>query len=242
MGISSLGLFSKGGAVRQDGSFEIRGVAPGSYTLTGSANLDNRTLAVRMPLQVGGSNVEGLQITIRPGVTVKGKLRIEGRPQAEVGGFNVGLQPAEGGGVILGNVPSGKTEPDGTFALEEVGADRYDFYVTGLPNGHYLKSVRSGGVDVIANGLDASAGAAPLEVLVSPNAGGLEGTVMDARNNKPAAAAIVALVPRLRDRLNLYRSAEVDSSGRFRLKNLVPGEYQVYAWEVVPQTAWIDTD
>ena len=242
MGIASTGIGSRGGAVRPDGSFEIRNVPTGSYMLTGMANLDNKTLSTRMPLQVGGTNIENLQLSIRAGMTVKGRVRVEGRQPEDLPSFNVGLQPSYTGGILYGNVPRVRTQPDGTFQLDDVGADHYDLYVTGMPDGHYLKSAYSGSIDVRANGIEAAAGMAPLEIVISPNAGGLDGTVMDPGTQKPAMSAAVVLIPRDRDRSELYRNVQSDQAGRFHFKNLVPGEYRIYAWEEVPQYAWMDPD
>jgi hypothetical protein len=242
MGIASMGVGSKGGSVRSDGSFEIRSVAPGAYMLTGIVNADGKSHSTRVPLQVGGTNIENLQLTIRGGATINGKLRVEGGPQQDLAGYSVGLQAWESGGILFSSVPVVKTQPDGSFQLVDVGADRYGFFVRGLPEGHYLKSVRSGGVDVLALGLEVNSGAAPLDVLISPNAGGLEGTAIDPRSQKPAPGVTVVLVPRARERTELYRSAKTDDAGRFRFKTIVPGDYRVYAWETVQEYAWMDPD
>jgi len=191
---------------------------------------------------VGGTNIENLQLSIRAGMTVKGRVRVEGRQPEDLPSFNVGLQPSYTGGILYGNVPRVRTQPDGTFQLDDVGADHYDLYVTGMPDGHYLKSAYSGSIDVRANGIEAAAGMAPLEIVISPNAGGLDGTVMDPGTQKPAMSAAVVLIPRDRDRSELYRNVQSDQAGRFHFKNLVPGEYRIYAWEEVPQYAWMDPD
>ena len=102
--------------------------------------------------------------------------------------------------------------------------------------------MRSGGTDVLVSGLEVSGGAAPLEVLISPNAGGLEGTTMDPRSQKPAAGARVVLVPQSKERAELYRTVEADDASRFRFKTVVPGEYRVCGWETVLQYAWMDPD
>ena len=45
-----------------------------------------------------------------------------------------------------------------------------------------------------------------------------------------------------RDRESFYHTATTDQAGRFTFQNLVPGEYKVYAWEVVDYGAWMDPD
>jgi hypothetical protein len=244
LGITNMGMGSRGAAVKPDGIFEFPRVPPGGYMLTVSATVDDKRYWARVPVQVGSTNVEGVVVAIHAGATVTGKLRVEGREreQEKVAGLNVGLRSWQSGGIIFGPIPTIKTAEDGSFQLEDVGMDHYSFYVHGLPDGYYLKSVRSGGVDVMALGLEVAGGSAPLDVLISPNAGGLEGTVMDSRAQKPAASATVVLVPRVVERSDLYYRMTSDADGRFRAKNVVPGDYRVYAWEDVPVYAWMDPD
>jgi hypothetical protein len=58
-----------------------------------------------------------------------------------------------------------------------------------------------------------------------------------------APNSIVALVPdalALRKRVDLYRSATADHEGRFKLQNVLPGTYKLFAWEYAPTDAWFD--
>jgi protocatechuate 3,4-dioxygenase beta subunit len=242
MGIASMSLISRGATVRADGTFEVARVAPGSYMLMASATIDDKRYAARAPVQVGGTNVEGVQIAIRAGGTVTGKLRVEGRPEEHLAGLSVGLRTWESGGVLFGPAPATRTQADGSFQLEDVNTDRYSFYVTGLPEGYYVKSVRSGGADVMASGLEVGGGSAALDVLISPSAGAVEGAVTDPRNQKLSAGATVVLVPDVKERSELYNKVTTDQEGHFRMRNLVPGEYRLFAWEDVQPYAWMDPD
>src|SRR5262249_5188655 len=105
---------------------------------------------------------------------------------------------------------------------------------TGLPEGYYLKSVRASGVDVLAQGFEAAGGTATFEVVVSPNAGSIEGTT--------TPGATVALVPDHRDRSDYYANIIADQEGHFRFRNVRPGDYKLFAWEQVPEYAWMDPD
>ena len=88
-------------------------------------------------------------------------------------------------------------------------------------------------------------GAAPLDVVLSPNAGQVTGTVLDPNTEKAAPMMMVVLIPQekeRRDREAFYQTATSDLSGQFTFKSVVPGEYRVYAWEDVEYTAWMDPD
>jgi len=242
MGVASMGVGSRGSAVQADGTFEIPRVAPGSYMLQATATIDGKRYTSRVPLQVGSTNLEEVQAAIRPGATVTGKVRVDGRDNEKLAGLNVNLLSWESGGIIYGPMPSAKTEADGSFKLDDVGADRYTFQVYRLPEGYYVKSIRSGSVDVSAAGLEVNGAASPVDILVSPSAGVVEGTVIDPRTDKPSAGATVVLVPRAVERSELYQRVATDQEGRFRIRNLVPGEYKLYGWEEVPPYAWMDPD
>ena len=73
--------------------------------------------------------------------------------------------------------------------------------VNGLPEGFYVKAIRSANLDVLAGGLEIAGGSpAPLDVVLSPHAGQVSGTVLDPKTQKPAAAMIVVLVPQEKER------------------------------------------
>ena len=84
---------------------------------------------------------------------------------------------------------------------------------------------------------------APLEITVSPNAGTLRSIVETSRPQN-VSGAIVALVPQPPHRFvqTYYRSSVVGSTGEFTFKGLAPGVYQLYAWESVLDTAWLNPD
>jgi hypothetical protein len=238
--------FTRGASVNPQGIFEFRGVAPGSYFVIAQVNTQGKFFAARASIQVGNSNIEGISLTVRGGVPVNGRVRVEGETTASLTGLRVMLQPVVAAGIVFGPFPTQQVKEDGAFQLDDVGADRYTFAVNGLPEGFYLKSVRSANLDVLADGLEITAGSpAPLDVVVSSKAGQVSGTVLDPRTQKPAAGITVVLIPQekdRRDRESFYRSATTDAAGGFTFKSLTPGEYRVYSWEEAEFGAWMDPD
>ena len=238
--------FTRGAPVNPQGIFEFRGVTPGSYFVIAQVNLAGKNFAARTAIQVGSSNIEGISLTVRGGVPVTGRVRVEGETTAGLSGLRVMLQPAEAGGVVFGPFPSQQVKEDGGFQLDEVGADRYSLSLNGLPEGFYLKSARSANIDVLADGLEIAAGSpAPLDIVVSSRAGQVSGTVLDPRTQKAAAGMTVVLVPQEKERRireSFYRSATTDAAGGFTFKSLTPGEYRVYSWEEAEFGAWMDPE
>ena len=240
------GFTRSNASVTPQGNFEFRGVTPGSYFVVGLANTAKRTVSSRTPIQVGGSNLEGVTLTIRGGVPVSGQVRVEGETTKSIAGVRVSLQPAEFVGIQFVALAAQQVKQDGTFQWDDVGADRYTVSANGLPEGFYLKSVRSANLDVLAGGLEIAGGSpAPLEVVLSPRAGQVTGTVLDPKTQKPAAMMTVVLVPQekeRRDRQEFYQTANTDFSGQFTFKSVTPGEYRVYAWEEAEYGVWMDPD
>jgi hypothetical protein len=60
------------------GNFDILNVTPGQYYLTAVINEGGMSRQGRIPVDVGATNVEGLNIVIGPGIAVKGHVRAEG--------------------------------------------------------------------------------------------------------------------------------------------------------------------
>jgi hypothetical protein len=240
------GGFTRGASVTPQGTFEFRGVAPGSYFVVAAINAPGKSITARTAIQVGGVNLEGISLTIRGGVPVSGHLRVEGETTQSIASVRLLLQPADLGGLMFGPMPTQQVKPDGSFQLDDVGADRYTVSLTGLPEGFYVKSVRSANLDVLAAGLEiAGISPAPLDVVLSPNAGQVAGTVLDSRTQKAAAMMMVVLVPQekeRREREAFYQTATTDFSGQFTFKSVAPGEYRVYAWEEAEYGAWMDPD
>src|SRR5262249_34276065 len=102
-------------------------------------------------------------------------------------------------------------KPDGSFTINGVNPDEYLVGADPLPPNFYIKDARVGGVDVLQRGMLVSSEIyGRLDVLLSPNAARIEGTVID-EAQQPVASTPVVLVPdRLRDRHDLYKTTITD--------------------------------
>src|SRR5262249_31646419 len=127
--------------------------------------------------------------------------------------------------------------------LEDVSPGHYRVNVY-VPPGGYVKSMRTGNVDVLDAGLQLDrAPENPLEIVIGVNAGAIEGSVANAAGqNLPNRT--VTLIPdaRQRNRSDLYRYVATDRTGRFRLEDIPPGDYELFAWEEIERGAWQDPD
>jgi hypothetical protein len=229
------------------GTFDIRGVVPGSYELIAVVNERNNRMSARLPLEVGGSDIQNVSLIVSPGFSVTGRLSLEGQAAGagnpNLSRMRVMLRP-ESGGQGPGAPPASGVQNDGTFTLEQVGRDDYRLTVSGMPRNAYVKAARYGATDVMAEGfrLDRQP-TGPLEIVVSTNTGTADGTVQNEKQEASANVTVV-LIPdgTRRTRLDLYRTTSTDAMGHFHVEGVPPGDYRVFAWEDVETGAWQDPD
>jgi hypothetical protein len=219
------------GAPVQDekGDFEIKGVPRGSYFAVARWNEGQNLLAGLVPVEVSNVDVDNVALVLKSPVDVSGRVRTESGAPLDFKRLRIWLQPAErqfGGGIT-------EIKSDGTFLMHNLFDGTYRVRVASLPEEFYLKSVRSGGSDVLAQGLTLSGGQAPetLQIEISRNGGTVSGTVLS--DSKPVPNALVALVPNPpnRSREDLFSFKRADLFGRFSMLGLPPGDYKLFAWD-----------
>ncbi len=217
------------GRVNADGTFAIGRVQPGSYNLRLMLEGDDWPhLVGRAQVDVVEGDVEGVVVRLSQSVALRGSVRVEGTEKAKVHGVRLVLLPCEG---IPVNPHETMVKEDGTFRMENVTPDRYYVLAANVPEGTYLKSVRFGNQEAPDRSIDLSQaqGRASIELVLSPDAGTVEGSVMD--DGKPVPGSSVLLVPEPPRPEESYRweSRNTDQYGRFSIKGLTPGECKLYA-------------
>jgi hypothetical protein len=108
----------------------------------------------------------------------------------------------------------------------------------------YIKSARFGPVDALDNRIHIDSRTTDrMQIVLSSNAGSMEGVLRDKLRNLVPRARVV-LVPDLahRQRADLYQSTLTDESGRFRLLAIPPGDYVLFAWEDIEDGLWQDPE
>jgi len=234
-------LSNYGGPVENEsGDFEIRGVPPGPYNLSAYWNDGRRQLYGRVPVEVGSANLEGVNFVLANPITLAGRVRVEGGGQFDftrLGLWLLSVDKAMGSG-------GAQVKPDGTFLIENVYDGNYRLRISGFPEEYYVKSAREGGSDVLESGLAISRSQLPsrLEIVLSPDGGCVDGTVL--KDQLPVSAAMVVLVPDPphRDREEMYSIKVTDGFGRFSMLGLPPGDFKLFAWEPVHGTNYTDPD
>lgn len=248
-------LVQSGTEVHRDGSFVIRDVSPGSYTILASVDGSAVPMTARQSLHVGSANIDGLRLSPQPGANVRGHLRLESK--GGVRNFDptrmyLSLQAAgaedEASGLVIGDryTNLAHLSADGTFEWKDVPSGNYYVQLmgeSGTNEDWFVKSVLAGGREVNDSGLSVSGGAVKIDLLVSANGGVADGVVVDDKGS-PVENATVVAVPesRFRGRPDRYLKTVSDQSGRFSLHGIRPGDYTVFAWESVDGEAYFSPE
>ena len=232
-----------------DGSFEIKGVATGSYFLfaalypAGSIGdpLQNSGIAsARIPIEIADADLENLPVVVVPNFKIPVRLVFEGGtsdPAAALRNVELIRDRPVGFRILQGM----KSIAGGDGEIEGAGPGDYRISRSG-PG--YIQSARLGSADVLKDGLHLDHQPEDfLEIVIAETTASVEGRVTDGAQS--VSNAVVVLVPplNLRQRSDLYYVAATDGNGQFRIPaRIVPGDYKVFAWKDIEPGAWQDPE
>jgi hypothetical protein len=210
--------------------------------LSATAWADQKTLSARQEVDVGEDNVDNIIFVLGSGSELSGRVAVESGSAPSLDSVGVLLRPQEQTGIMYGSL-SGQVH-DGAFTISDVASGIYHLQVMGRPDGYWVKSIRMGDQDVKTAGIDLTRGPGdPLTVILAPNAGQIDGAVMNERQQAAAGSTVVLVPePKLREYQDAFKTTVSDQNGRFSLKNLEPGDYKLFAWEDVEYGAYMDPD
>lgn len=220
-------------SVQGDGTFLIRHVTPGRYTVvaqTGNGSGQAGDLRAQLPVEVGGMDLRDLVLTphVVQAVDVPGTVVVEGG--GTPGRMSISLRGGMGPGVTA------HSEEDGSFVLKGLLPGHYDMQV--IPNFFLAAgtsglaaqrspmlatSARLGEKEVLQKGLDVdSQPVGPMRItLGKPTT--ISGKIVDAAGQPVAGQMIFFLSPAGQG------AAISDATGAFHAFPRAAGEYHVYA-------------
>ena len=251
------------------GKFDVGRIVPGLYILyvqmrPAAQSTPADAMWASMPLEVREQDIDNLSIVTKQGLSLSGKVVVDGQPVVNgvspAAGLFLGMRPDP---LVTQQAPSPSTRVsnDGSFVLPGVIAGNYRVYVPpmlvpsnpqlGFPPlaanlaNNYIKSIRVGGVDVLDNGVHLTpTEGMSMEIVLGSNAGVLEGRVV--RGTEAASEVTVGMLPNAVDargfRTDMHKTTLTDSSGRFQLRGLPPGDYKIFAWEEADKDAIMNLD
>jgi hypothetical protein len=210
-----------------DGTFELRGVTPGPHILMAESFDGGKGLTALQPVDVGNDNVENISLLLSAGMDLKSVVRVDGPGGAALGNLQVSLAPQE---MMRMGMQGAKVADDGSFSLSGVPPAIYTIEVFGMRETFYIKSVRMGDADGLEAGLDLThEGAGALEIVLSPNGGQVDGSVVDSKQAATTAALVLAPEGRRREQRSFFRMVNTDAQGIFEFRGVAPGAYFLIA-------------
>jgi Carboxypeptidase regulatory-like domain len=215
----------------QDGTFEVRGLAPGLYSVRASFSSDGNTYTAQRTLEVGPAGLENVLLVGLPDSEIAGTVRVDNQP--------VGSSPVKRVGVEFQSRDTA-AHSSATAALPSLRfqallhpGDHYTVAARGLPQDYYLKAVRIANHDVEQNDVVVPDRRAAMELVLSPDGGHIEGQVFDERDQLVSGSVVLIPEASKRNFPDLFRKSGVDNKGQFILRGVPPGTYKLLAFDDV---------
>ena len=263
-----MGILNAGNArTTKEGNFTLTSVAPGDYMVTvrsvtvmtsdgGDMMTFRATIggdggdgeAANMPLTVSGEDMSNVVIVTSKGATASGRLVFEGsaNPPATTG-VRITAATADMDGPLLGGGGAGQAKEDGSFQLKGLSGRRL-LRAGNLPPGWTLKAVRLNGDDVTDSGVEFRPGqdVSGLEVVATSKQTEISGTVTASNGSSIKDYTVVVFSDDSQHwTLPLSRwvtGTRPDQEGRFRVRNMPPGSYNIIAVDYVEAGSWGDPE
>jgi hypothetical protein len=244
------------GGVDPDGTFIMRNVPEGSYTLqgfgppppgyNGPMNLGAMPFGA-MPLTVGDAPLDNVVLSVSDGTALRGKIVLDDSaaapPTARV--VHVTAIPVEfDSGPLAGGPPPSATHPDLTFDVKKLSGVRRILVSVSSPD-WALKKITVNGIDVTDQPVDfRTKDVEGVEVLLTAKVTRLSGVVSDEKGPiGDYTVVIFASDPtKWTDRSRFVVMARPTQQGRFELRGLPPEDYLAVALPSVTGTEWMDPD
>jgi hypothetical protein len=209
-------------------------------------------------VSISGRDVDGVSLVMQPGVTVNGRVTFTGdaleRP-ANLRSVSVRLMGADPGPVITFGTTGSTVEEDGSFAWHGVVPGRY-VVAAGVPRASGATDVgwiparaTIGGQNALDEIIEIPPGGVPSDLVVEfkDQPASVSGIITDGAG-RPVQDLVLVLfaadparwIPVLMTRH--LKTGRPDSSGRFTLAFLPPGDYLLAALSESSQSDWQDPD
>ncbi len=235
-----------------DGSWELRSIPDGKYTLSVFGYIANinrmgipelvQTAPLRREIVVAGGDLTNLKFEVVEAAIVRGLVSVEGGAKSP-DGINIelisadaaskpGTKESQSGESAEQVVANAYVKETGSFLIAPIDSGSFRFRVSNLKNKHYVKSITLNGKDLLRNPLqvDPEKVVDGVRIVLATDLVSLSGRAVEKDDkSKPLTDAVVVLLPVETERRRLTEepiAARTDKDGRFVVKG-GPGEYFV---------------
>jgi hypothetical protein len=220
-----------------DGQFNFGQVVPGHYQIRARGQTDavGAALFAVFSLTVLGGDIDGIQMMLRPGAVLDGRLVVESKRGTKPPLFpSIRVRAPFVDGNSFGDALTGTVQLDGTFALRGLMKGAHQLVLDGLQPPWVLKSVLFHGTDITDQQLDVVEREQfrDVRVTITDASSEVTGIVQNARNLPAANTGVLVFsrVPLFWLRTNRrMRVAFTDREGKFTIPGLPAGEYLAVA-------------
>jgi hypothetical protein len=223
-----------------DGTFEIRGIAPGVYTLHAAFSINGTAYTAKRRVETTNGGLENVVLEALPDTLVAGSVQVEVNDKQPRGPQRLQL-------LFQNNTSPSHSEataglpPGAPATIHELGfqarlrpGEQYTVSTRGLPQNYYLKTVMVDGEEVEPDKVTVGDQQADIKLVLSPSGGYIQGLVVDDSGNAIPSAAIVMVPEESRRGItDLFRKSSSDKEGWFRIHGVPPGTYQLFAFDDV---------
>ena len=172
--------FDRQDATDEKGNFRFRNVPEGTYYILAYQRQEATRVyeaRARQKVEVAGDNIDALTVSLSAGVSIQGRLKVEGSDSLALDKLHLALMPLEEDGLSGGH---SEVKKDGSFEFNSVRDGSYTIMVWGLDRGAYVKSARRGPDDLLEIGVQVDeSSSGRVEVTLSSEGAQLEGSVSD---------------------------------------------------------------
>ena len=211
----------------EDGTFEIRGLAPGSYTLRAGFTQDKQDFEGEQTVEVGNEGAQNVQIAALPDFSAAGHVTIAGTPDHPP--RKVLIEFAGNG--LMPRIRVSASFPEFKFEAQLRPDRHYYARALDLPDDYYLKSVAISGHEMSPDDVLVSGTRGDLEITVSAAGAQVDGVLYDSKGDPTRGSVLLA--PDLADPgpPELFRRKSAGSDGKFNFRGVPPGSYRLLAME-----------
>jgi len=211
----------------EDGTFEIRGLAPGTYTLRTGFTQDKQDFEGEQTVEVGNEGAQNVQIAALPDFSAAGHVTIAGPPDHSP--RRVLIEFAGEG--MTPRVRASANFPEFKFEAQLRPERHYYARALNLPEDYYLKSVAIGGHEMPPDDVLVSGVRGDMELTFSAAGAQIEGGLYDSKGDPTRGSILLAPDVPQPGPPDLYRRTSAGSDGKFNFRGVPPGSYRLLAME-----------